>query len=91
MISAENSNPSEVAYQKAMHLEKMKRQAKINAINAGKKKWRRYMIKKWSKTIAIVAAIGFGITVLIFPSRSGIIIGQWINQFFGNIVKESIK
>lgn len=90
MISGENSKPldKDDAYKRAMHAEQLKKQAKINAIKVAKKKWYITKVKTWTKITLIT---GFTLLVLLFPSKSGIVIGQWINHFFGNIVKESIK
>ena len=62
--------------------------AKLAAINDAKQKWIKSNRIKWAKRIVIF--LMFLIT-LIFPKQIGTFIGVWINNFFGTIVKESIK
>ena len=56
-----------------------------------KKAKKKAFLAKFKKraTIVIVAIIIIGI--LAFPKETGTIIGTWIHDFFGSIVKESTK
>jgi len=56
---------------------KKKRRFKLRAILFWKKR------KWWILSLILVAII------IIFPSQCGTAIGQWINDFIGNIIKNS--
>lgn len=62
--------------------------AKIAAINDAKKKWVKANRIKWAKRIVVFLIF---LITLIYPKQIGSVIGIWINQFFGTIIKESVK
>lgn len=84
----QTSTENKLDYQKILAAENAKNNAKIKSILAAKRKWYIQKIKKW----AIICFITFSITMsLVMPKETGYLIGKWVNEFFGTIVKESIK
>lgn len=67
---------------------KMRNVGKYNAIQKAKRKWILNKIKKQILYGLLIISLFF---VLFMPIQSGKIIGKWLNDFFGTIVKESIK
>lgn len=62
--------------------------AKIAAINDAKQKWVKVHRIKWVKRIVVILLF---LITLIFPKQIGCVIGKWVNNFFGTLIKESIK
>lgn len=52
---------------------------------------RKEFLKKIKKKIVITLVIIVSSFVLLFPKQSGLVIGHWINDFFGTIMTESVK
>lgn len=63
-------------------------QAKIRILKEAKRTWINRQVKKWSIRILLVS---FGLLLIFKPVETGKVIGTWISNFFGTIVKESIK
>jgi hypothetical protein len=63
-------------------------QQKLREINRARRVWYLRQIKYWGKVTVITAITG---TILLFPEQSGRVIGKFINQFFGTIIKETLK
>ena len=56
-----------------------------------KKERRKALLKKYKKRFIIMMSIFIIGSSLFFPKETGSIIGKWISDFFGTIVKESNK
>ena len=79
---------NKIDYNKIMIAEKQKIAAKVKLIKEAKRKWYINLYKKIAKYIFISCIM---LILLIYPKHVGMIIGQWINDFLGTIIKESIK
>lgn len=64
-------------------LTQIKNQTRINGIEKQKRTYRIAMFKKWSIRVLIAVVV---ICVMFFPVQTGLIIGTWIHDFFGNLL-----
>ena len=55
-----------------------------------KAKRKAFLVKFKKRTIIVIIAVII-VASLIFPKETGTVIGTWIHDFFGTIIKESIK
>lgn len=66
----------------------IEQRAKMAAIKDARDKYVKMQRIKWIKRIFYILLIS---SIIVFPKQIGTYVGQWINNFFGTIVKESIK
>lgn len=69
-------------------LAQIKEQAKIRQIKKAK---RTYLFNKYKKITFYLFITIAVVLILFFPIQTGEVIGNWINNFFGTIYKNSIK
>ena len=69
-------------------LETIKQTPKYKQLQKAKRVFIINRIKKISKYVII---IGISVAILFFPVQTGSVIGDWFNDFFGTIYKNSIK
>ena len=66
----------------------LEQRAKMAAIKDAGDKYVKLKRIKWFKRIIVILCV---ISILIFPKYIGSVIGTWIKDFFGTIIKESTK
>lgn len=69
-------------------LAQIKNTSRIKELKRAKRVYYYKLIKKWVLRILLVSSTLLALT---FPIEFGTIIGSWINDFFGTIIKNSIK
>lgn len=69
-------------------LETLKQSPKYKQLQKAKKI---FLINKFKKIIKYTLIISISVAILFFPIETGSVIGDWINNFFGTIYKNSIK
>lgn len=62
-------------------------ETKLKTIKKQKRKYYFDLIKKWSIRVGLFCLI---VCVIFFPVKTGTVIGTWIHNFFGTIIKNSI-
>jgi len=69
-------------------LQRLKNETKLREVKKLKRKYYIGIFKKWTiRVILFCLTIG----LVFFPVEMGTIIGTWIHDFFGTIIKSTIK
>lgn len=69
-------------------LQKLKNLGKYNAIKKAKRRWILNRVKRYL-VYSLLALLSY--FIFFRPTETGYVIGRWMNDFFGTIVKESTK